>query len=91
MGRKDTEHESGPESASVQLVGENDPSPPEKNTVPEGRTTFPLSLSDTVAVQVVSPLTGTLAGTHDTLVELLLTVAVTVSVPEEPLWSPSPP
>jgi hypothetical protein len=41
-------------------------------------------------VQVVSALTGTLAGAHDTLVELLLTVAVTVSVPADPLWSVSP-
>jgi hypothetical protein len=84
LGRKDTEHESLPASGNVQLVAENVPSPPEKDTFPEGRTAVPPSLSDTVAVQEVSALTGTLAGTHDTLVELLLNVAVTVSVPEEP-------
>src|SRR5207302_542743 len=37
LARKDTEHESVLDSGSVQLVGENVPSPPEKATLPEGR------------------------------------------------------
>ena len=82
-----------PEPTSVQLP------PPlklpavleEKLTVPEGRDEVPESVSETVAVQVEAEFTGTEDGEQTTVVPEVRLVAVTVSVPEEPLWSPSPP
>src|SRR2546421_352688 len=66
------------------------PVPPEKVTVPPGRMPVPESLSETVAVQVEGEFTGTEPGEHDSEVSVLRWVAVTVSVPEEPVWSVSP-
>src|SRR5438132_5757618 len=63
----------------------------EKLTVPEGRDEVPESVSATVAVQVEGEFTGTEDGEQTTVVAEVRLVAVTVSVPEEPLWSASPP
>ena len=62
-----------------------------KVTVPPGRRAVPESVSATVAVQVEGELTGTEDGEQTTVVPEVRLVAVTVSAPEEPLWSPSPP
>src|SRR5438132_7001827 len=63
----------------------------EKLTVPEGRDEVPESVSETVAVQVEAEFTGTEDGEQTTVVPEVRLVAVTVSVPADPLWSPSPP
>jgi hypothetical protein len=86
------EQESVPEIGRVQV-------PPEENvpalelvkvTVPPGRRAVPESVSDTVAVQVEAEFTGTLEGEQVTEVPEVRLVAVTVSVPADPLWSVSP-
>jgi len=66
------------------------PVPPEKVIVPPGRMPVPVSLSETVAVQVLGSFTETEPGEHDSEVSVLRWVAVTVSLPAETLWSVSP-
>jgi hypothetical protein len=86
-----TEQELAPEPGRVQVPPEeNVPEASVKVTVPPGRTPVPVSLSDTVAVQVVAEFTGTVDGEQLTLVALVRLVAVTVSVPLEVKWSVSP-
>jgi len=60
-------------------------------TVPVGVLAVPLSVSVTVAVQVVEPSTGTVAGLQLTAVEVERFVTVTVVVPELATWVESPP
>ncbi len=71
---------------------ENEPVPPEeKLTVPPGRMTVPVSLSETVAVQVEAEFTGTLDGEQVTEVAEVRFWAVMEKVPLEPVWFVSPP
>src|SRR5438128_63580 len=58
--------------------------------VPTVRGAQPLSLSDSVAVQVEAEFTGTEDGEQLTVVPEVRLVPVTVSVPEETVWSVSP-
>src|SRR6266446_3208863 len=61
-------------------------------TVPVGAVAIPPGVvSVTVAVQLLAPPTGTLAGLQLTEVVVGCAVAVTVAVPLEPLWLLSPP
>src|SRR5438132_5760900 len=90
-GVKSTEQELVPVAGRGQVPPEEKvPVPPEKVTVPPGRMPVPESLSETVAVQVEGEFTGTEPGEHDSEVSVLRGVAVTVSAPEEPVWSVSP-
>ena len=63
----------------------------EKVTVPPvGVIAVPDDVSVTVAVQVVGPVTGTLAGEQETLMDEVLFVAVTVPAPLLVAWRESP-
>jgi hypothetical protein len=55
-----------------------------KLTVPPGRMLVPVSVSDTVAVQVEAEFTGTEEGEQLTTVPELRLAPVTVVVPEDP-------
>jgi hypothetical protein len=57
---------------------------------PVGVMAVPEDVSDTVAVQVVGPVTGTLAGEQETLMEVVLVVAMTVPAPLLVVWRESP-
>jgi len=60
-------------------------------TVPVGAVAIPPAVvSVTVAVQLLVPPTGTLAGLQDTEVVVRCAVAVTVAPPVEPRWLASP-
>ncbi len=76
----DTEHEP---AVSVQLVGVNVPVTPVcvKLTEPVGVVAPAPLVSATVAVHVAAVLTVTGLGVHDTVVEVVLKVPVTVPVP----------
>jgi len=75
--------------ASVQLAGAKVPLF-EKLTVPVGVLFVPVSVSLTVAVQLVGLLTGTLVGVQETEVEVVRLVTVTLVWPELPWWLTSP-
>jgi hypothetical protein len=88
---KSTEQEFVPVAGRVQVPPEeNVPVPPEKVMVPPGRMPVPVSLSETVAVQVVESFTGTEPGEHDSEVDVLRWVALRLKAPPDPLWSVSP-
>jgi hypothetical protein len=61
-----------------------------KLTVPVGVDEIPVSVSFTVAVQVVVLPTLTVDGTHDTVVDVERVVTVTGVVPELVEWAESP-
>jgi hypothetical protein len=60
-------------------------------TVPVGADAVPGLTSRTVAVQLVPASTGTVASAQSTVVAVARSVAITVVVPVEPRWLPSPP
>ena len=62
-----------------------------KVTVPVGVTAPVPDASETVTVQVEATLSRTLAGEHDTAVELVRIVDARVKVPLLPVWTLSPP
>jgi len=67
----------------VQLVGVKVPAPLElKLTVPVGVLAVPMLVSVTLAVHVVEPPTGTVAGVQLTVVDVERLFTVTVVVPE---------
>ena len=77
--------------ARLQEVGEKVPEALVVNpTEPVGANGEPGEESVTVALHVVAVLTGTLAGEHDTEVEVERRVTVTVVVPELVKWTVSP-
>ncbi len=69
--------------ASVQLTGAKVPLL-EKLTVPVGVVLVPVSVSLTVAVQLVGLLTGTLAAEQETEVEVVRLLTATLAWPELP-------
>jgi hypothetical protein len=79
----------------VQVVELKAPSPvgeTEKVTVPPvGEIWVPLEVSDTVAVQVVVPVTGMLVGVQEIAIDDVLLAAVTAAAPELVACSESPP
>jgi hypothetical protein len=76
----------------VQLPFENVPVPElENETAPDGRLFVPESVSLTVAVHVVEPLTPTEDGTHATSVVVERLVTETVFWPELVRWVVEPP
>lgn len=82
-----------PETRVQAAAGLKEPDPvvTDHVTVPVGVSDVPESVSLTVAVHVEPALTGSLAGTHPALVDVVRVVAVTLAVPELVLWSASPP
>src|SRR3989442_12007565 len=81
-----------PEPASVQGLPVKVPALSEaKLTVPVGVDFVPVSVSVTVAVQVVGCPTATVAGVPLTVVEVERLFTVTVAVPLEVACVPSPP
>lgn len=60
-------------------------------TPPVGDMAVPAEVSVTVAVQVVGPVTGILAGEHNTLIEDVLFVAVAAPAPVLVMCRESPP
>ena len=89
---KSTEQAFVPVAGSVQVPPEEKvPVPPEKVMVPPGRMPVPVSLSATVAVQVVETFTATEDGEQFSVVEVERLLTVRLKSPWLPLWSVSPP
>jgi hypothetical protein len=80
-----TEQAFVPEPGRAQVPEEKVPVPPEKVMVPPGRMPVPVSLSETVAVQVVGSFTETEPGEHDSEVSVLRWVALRLKAPMDPL------
>jgi hypothetical protein len=81
-----------PVESSVQLSALKVPTPVLlKLTMPLGVLLVPMSVSLTVAVQVVESFTGMVVGEHVTEVLVERWRAVTRKVPELPRWVASPP
>src|SRR3989442_7079356 len=82
----------GPVPVNAQLVAGLKLPAPElvKVTVPVGVEGVPVSVSVTVAVQVVETPAGTVGGVHPTVVEVVRLVTVTVALPLLFWWGDSP-